>query len=327
MLSSAVATRVGVAPIAESPLPEEVSDEGNNVAASANGGTLADPPAAYDGTWSAENLIDGSLDGCYCAPTNHPISFVLGFEDQRVASISKVAVFPFTRDPSSNWARSIEIEVSEEFPFTGFRAIQTISVSPFGENEYEFPQPLRARFVRFNLLANGGGSWMQLGEVRVLGELMDDQPARHGLENTAHQMNGGSVFKVTSEYSGYPAAELINGASRGYWSSTGPETQTIVLELGSPTNVSFVCLNPYSATSSISNWIRSVEVSISSKSTPAGFESVAQLAIDPIGRDHVIELGTPRPARFVQIVCLKNGGGSYISIGEIKVFGTPLSDG
>jgi hypothetical protein len=167
---------------------------------------------------------------------------------------------------------------------------------------------------------------MELGEVHVFGKLLESEAVSPLLQNTVLRDNGGKVVEVTSQLSGYPADELINGASRGYWCSANLETQTIILELGSPTNVKFVCVNPYSATNAISSWVRSVEVLVSNETTPNNFESVGRAKIEPIGRDHVIELESPRPARFVKILCLENGGGSWITAGEIKVLGTPFGD-
>src|SRR5262249_42259924 len=103
--------------------PEKV--KGNNLGAAV---LLVDGPAEYDSDWAVSNLVAPGGTGGYAAPCKAPIAVVVGFPRGRLARISALGVNPATREERDRWVREVEFELSDTYPFTGFRKVGKLDV-------------------------------------------------------------------------------------------------------------------------------------------------------------------------------------------------------
>jgi predicted Ser/Thr protein kinase len=295
----------------------------------ANGLILVDAPAQYDDSrWAARHLVARSGEGEFAAPSRMPLAVVVGFPPGRLARISALGVNPTTTEDKKNWVRAVEFEVSDSHPFIGFRKVGALEVPPVPSDAVLLlAQPVTARYVRFTFLRNGGGGYMELNKVLVLGKLVPDGGAPpQPLVNVALARNGGKVTAFTSEYdSSWKAANLIDGNPGRGWSSKSEESAAVTIALGRPASVRHVVINPYSR-ERVSNAVREAEVLLSETGRPDDFRSAGRLRLDPVGRDHALALKEPVKARFARVVFLKNGGGSYLQAHEVKVFADAEED-
>ena len=300
------------------------------LAAGANGLVLVDAPAQYDDSqWAARHLVGRPGEGEFAAPSNMPISVVVGFPPGRLARISALGVNPTTSEDRSRWVRAVEFEVSDRHPFTGFRKVGTLEVPPAPRDAIlDLAEPVTARYVRFTFLRNGGGGYMELNKVLVLGTLVRDSgPPPPPLVNVALAHNGGRVTACTSEYnsSSWKAANLIDGNPGLGWSGKSAESAAVTIALGRPARVRYVVINPYSREHT-DKAAREAEVLLSETGRADEFHLAGRLTMTPVGRDHALELREPVRAKFVKVQFLSNRGGSYLQAHEVKVFADAEED-
>ncbi|MBI1918655.1 MAG: protein kinase [Planctomycetes bacterium] len=307
--------------------PPPATVQGTNLATATNGVVLIDAPAQYDDEqWAARHLVAPAGQGEFAAPCAAPLAVVVGFPPGRLARINALGINPTTTEGRDRWVREVEFEVSDTYPFTGFRKVGTFEVPPVPNDAIlRLSQPVTARYVRFTFLRNGGGSYMELNKVLVMGTLVPDGgTSPPALVNVALAANGGKVTNFTSEYNdSWKAAHLIDGNPGGSWSNKSDDARPgVTIELGRPAVVRHVVINPYSV-EHVDNAAREADVLLSETGKEGDFHSAGTLKMEPIGRDYSLHLKTPRKARFVRVRFLKNGGGGYMQAHEIKVFAEP----
>ncbi|OGW80813.1 MAG: hypothetical protein A2Z83_04310 [Omnitrophica bacterium GWA2_52_8] len=120
-------------------------------------------------------LVDGK-DNKYvlCTQGNEVI---IGFKDNQLAELTKVAV-PILKTQADN-LRTFEIQISRDSPAIGFVSVGTFETQnlAFLENPYqEFTfDPARGRYLKLIVKSGyGSGTWAQLYEIRVFGELLTE---------------------------------------------------------------------------------------------------------------------------------------------------------
>jgi hypothetical protein len=290
---------------------------------------LVDAPAQYDNaTFAARHLVAPPGKGEYSAPGNGPIAVVVGFPQGRLAEIGALGVNPTSRDAENNWVREVDFEVSDTYPFTGFRKVDTLKLKAVPNDAIlSLKEPITARYVRFNFMTNGGGNFIELNKVLVLGKLVRDSKAPPmPLVNVALAKNGGKIKHVTSEYDRYwAAANLIDGNPGGGWSSKADDNSpSVTIELGRDAVVRHVVINPYTNKDPSNNAAAEVDVLLSE--TENDFRSIGKLEMKPIGRDWSLDLKAPTRARYVKIRFLRNGKGNFMQAHEIKVFAEAEAD-
>jgi outer membrane protein OmpA-like peptidoglycan-associated protein len=102
-------------------------------------------------------------------PDDFPQEVVLSFFGHQPAMISAIVINPATRNSPQNWAKDVEIWVSNDSPDRGFTKVgqKTLSNDP-GDETISIP-PTLARYVKIRALSNyGDGSEVQLGRVKVM---------------------------------------------------------------------------------------------------------------------------------------------------------------
>ena len=305
-----------------------VAQAQSNLAAAGAGGKLVSFASQYDdGDWAAANLIDGSPDRGWSGQSAGAQAFVLGFRGGALAELEDVVVNPYSRESPDNWVREIEIQVSTTYPFRGFRKVGTLSLTAEGtDHVLSFDRPTPARYLKLVFLSNGGGGYMQAGEIRAMGRLVEGStpaPAYRALHETA------TIESFSSQYDegDWAAANLIAPDTvRGQWAGKSAGVQEVVVALPEATPVTDVAVGNY-AREADTNWARSAEVLLSSDSAYKGFVSAGTLEMPPRGELHTVTLDRPTPARYVKVVFRRNGGGGYMEAGRIRIYQAEQSDG
>ena len=161
-----------------------------NIAAAQNGGRVVNATSVLDdnATFSADNLIDGktydatsknSSNG-WASNKYDPInmeSITIGFADNAVKSIGKIALNPNAGVTPERWAKDIEVQVSTTTAQGPFRAVAQLTLKRSGERQEFVILPAPARFVRLMFRSNWGSDRaVALGEVEVYESISNTDP-------------------------------------------------------------------------------------------------------------------------------------------------------
>ncbi len=292
-----------------------------NLAAAAAGGQVFFFASQYnDSDWAARNLIDGSPSSGWSGQSGGAQAVILAFRDGALVELEDVIVNPYSRENSDNWVRQVEIQVSTTYPFRDFRPAGTLELTAEGtEHVFSFDQPTPVRYLKVVFLANGGGGYMQAGEIRAMGQPVagaPPAPAFRALHETA------TLETFTSQYndSDWAAANLLApDEARGQWAGRSKDPQEVVVALAGATSVTDVAVSNYARESDV-NWARVAEVLVSPESPYKGFVSAGTLTMPPVGDLHTLSLSVPTTCRYVKVIFRSNGGGGYMEAGRIRVF-------
>lgn len=298
----------------------------SNLAASSAGGRLVFFSSQYNDTdWAAANLIDGSSTGSWSGRSNGAQAVILAFRDGGLVELDDVVVNPYSREGSDNWVRTAEVHVSTTYPFRDFRRVGTLELAPEGTDQVlSFDRPVAARYLKLVFLANGGGSYMQAGEIRAIGRPAADggpAPVYHAFHEDAR------IERASSEYndSDWAAANLIApDTAPGQWAGKNAEPQEVVVALADTSLVTDVAVSNY-AREAANNWANDIEVHTSPASPYRDFTHAGTLRVPPVGDLHALRLPEPTPARYVKLLFRGNGGGSYMEAGRVRIFGVPAA--
>ncbi|MGV8073185.1 MAG: VWA domain-containing protein [Syntrophobacteraceae bacterium] len=313
-----------------------------NVLAASRGTQILTATSQYDNTgWAARNLIDEAIgkDRGYAAGGAQPQEIV--FELPKTAVASKVIVDPYTVEGESNWAKDVELSVSTTDAHSGFTKVLAVTLEnkrmesqdpAYSLTEQTFPltSPARARWVKLLLKNNYGGSYTELGEIKVLGHFVEEEGKAENLKNVLSEENGGKLLYFTGQYdnTSWAARNLVDGQlgrDHGY-ASKDNATAEVVFVLPEVTTVTQVAFNPFTIESP-DNWVKDVEVQVSTEGPKSEYKSAGKFTllnsqnVDP-GKplpDQVFKI-EPVQAKFVKLLMLKNYGGTYMELGEFKLF-------
>jgi hypothetical protein len=162
----------------------------SNLAAAGAGGKLVFFSSQYsDSDWAAANLIDGSSTTSWSGRSGGPQAVILAFRDGGLVELDDVVVNPYSREGNNNWVRTAEVHVSTTYPVRDFRKVGTLELAPEGTDQVlSFERPVPARYLKVVFLDNGGGGYMQAGEIRAIGRAVTDggpAPAYHAYHESA----------------------------------------------------------------------------------------------------------------------------------------------
>lgn len=294
----------------------------SNLAASGAGGRLVFFSSQYnDSDWAAANLIDGSSTTSWSGRSGGPQAVILAFRDGGLVELDDVVVNPYSREGNANWARTAEIHVSTTYPFRDFRNVGTLALAPEGTDQVlSFERPVPARYLKVVFLDNGGGGYMQAGEIRAIG-----RPMAGGAPAPPYQSfhEGARIERASSEYndSDWAAANLIApDTAPGQWAGKNAEPQEVVVALADASVVTDVAVSNY-AREAPKNWANRIEISTSPSSPYRDFQPAGILEVPAVGDLHALRLPQPTPARFVKLVFRSNGGGGYMEAGRVRIYG------
>ena len=292
-----------------------------NLAAAAAGGRLVSFSSQFNDTdWAAAHLIDGSPDSGWAGRSGGPQSFILAFAGDGLAELEDVVVNPYTREDNSNWVRSVEIHVSTTYPFRGFRHVGDLELRPEGSNQaFSFAAPTQARYLKLSFVANGGGGYMEAGEIQAMGRLLDDAPPPPAYEDLGSRSRLESYSSQFNDTDWAAANLLAASGDPGQWAGRNAEPQEVVIALPDAAVVTDVSVDNY-AREDPKNWAREVEFQVSTTAAYKGFEPVGRLTLPPIGDLHTLTLPAPTPAKYLKVLFRSNHGGGYMEAARVRIY-------
>jgi Ca-activated chloride channel family protein len=326
---------------AKEPAKDDANKPKINVLAATQGTQVLFATSQYNETnWAVYNLIDEAIGkGHEFAAANNAPQEIL-FELPKGAMLSEMIIDPYTTESEKNWAKDVELWVSTTDPNGEYTKVTGVKVDnnrmesqdpSYSLTEQSFPMnPTRARWVKLQLKNNHGGSWTQLGEVKLMGYFIEEEGKQQKLKNVLVEENGGKLVYFSSQYNDtdWSAKNLIDGKvgkDNGYCAKDNKPTE-IVFVLSSVSTITQVAFNPMTREGP-NNWVKDVEVQVSTQGPKQGFNSVGKFTLH--NRQN-IDRGKPLPdqvfkiepvqAKFIKLMLLNNYGGSWLQLGEFKVF-------
>lgn len=297
----------------------------SSLAALDNGGHVVFFTSQYDSSsWKIENLIDGSSDSGWASQNAFPQAVVLAFQDNKLATIEDILINPYTREASTNWAKEIEIQVSTTYPFRDFRSLGQFTVKNEGRSQLlPLAEPVQARYVKVLFLSNYKGSYMEAGEVQIMGRLMEEVSSAPSYTNVAAAANGATTESYTSQYdaSSWAVSNLLQPDGGQQWAGTSSQSQEIIIALPEVTEFTDIAVNNFARENS-SNWAKEVAVEVSTTSSYKGFTSVGKITMPQTGDLHNLALETPARAKYIKFFFRSNHGGSYMEACRLRLFQT-----
>lgn len=301
-----------------------------NIAAQAEGGRLFAFGSQYDNaSWAAANLIDGSADKGWSAQSAGAQSVIVAFKDDQLAEIHDILINPYSREDKANWAKDVELHASSTYPFRDFRLVGKITLTPEGQDQvFSLPAPIQARYLKVVFLSNSGGSYMQAGEIKIMGRLLAGSPQPPRYSSVAAASAGAKIEKFTSQYdeSSWAAKNLLEEDGANQWAGKSGDSQEIVIALPSVAQVTDISINNYAREDS-KNWAKDVEVELSPTVPYKDYRAVGKLTLPPVGDLHTISLPEPVTAKYVRILFRNNRGGSYMEAARVRVFAADSAGG
>ncbi len=301
------------------PLPAQVQ----NLAARSAGGELVFFTSQYNSSdWRADQLIDGSANGGWAGQSNGAQAVVIAFKGRGLAEVADVVINPYTRESNTTWAKDVEIQVSTTYPFRDFVSVGRFTLVNEGRDQvFSFTQPTRVRYLKVIFHTNYGGTYMEAGEIKVMGRLLPDAPPALRYTDVAAAERGGRIERFAGEYNSttWAAANLLAPDGGDQWAGKSAGAQEVVIALPQVVPITDIAINNY-AKEAPTNWVREADVEISASSSYKGFQPVGKLRMAPVGDLHTISLASPMDAQYVKVIFQSNGGGGYMEAARIRVF-------
>ena len=311
-----------------------------NVLAAAQGTKVMTVTSQYDPSqWSAANLIDEAVGKGHGYAASDSRSQEVVLELPKTALIADMVVDPFTDEGEDNWVKDMELWVSSVDSHTGYVKVLGVQVDnkriesqdpaySLTEQSFPLPSPVKARWVKLVLKSNHGGGFMEAGEVKLMGHFLEEEAPAEKLINVLSKESGGKLLYFSSQYNDgeWAARNLVDGKlgkNHGYASRDSAPAE-VVFVLPKPTSITQLAFNPFT-TEDASNWVKDVEVQVSTEGPKAGYKSVGKFELhnrQNVDRtkplpDQVFKI-EPVQARFIKLILLKNHGGGYMELGEFK---------
>jgi len=295
---------------------------------------------ADDDDFAAANLIDGFRfqtvggDPNYCKPCGwradnetFPQELVFSFHEGREALVDAVVLDTFSLSPWEDgkpvvkrFPKEVEVWVSSSSPTEGFSRVAQASLGPrVGEQRLDF-EPVEARFVKLRILSTQGGAGAQLAEVKILEAVDPDESILHDLpRDIARPELGGSLVWATSASYDDEAAHLFQDDGKGWRSDNGELPQSLVLAFNDDRRalIDRVVVDPESGFSPGSR-PKTVAISVADESPLKGFREVGRMALAEDSGPQALTVG--EQSRYLKLDILENHGGSYSSLGRVRVF-------
>ncbi len=326
-----------------------------NLAHRAFGGRIVRATSEYNAGWTAANLLDGdTLTAGWCSVnTALPQEVVIGFLNNRPIQIDQISINPRAHDNPNHWAREVEVLVSSQpvaataqpdnEKWVSLGTVQLAKEDAY--HELNLDSSTTASAVMLRMKTNHGGSYFQLGEVRIREAVASDQsPLSDQLAVALEQSRfagdvnllsahlGGRVASFSSQDNDeWSANNLIDGkviTPFGWRTKVGvAEPAEVVLELPAVAPLARLAFSNRLGYESYyrKNRIKDLEIWLSSESATTGFEKIATVRLDEFDGWKSFQLPQPRNARWIKLRGLSNYGGAEVSyaLGEVMAFAEP----
>ena len=340
-------------PVSESEL-QEVSEEiveedsaeiptkfkGFNIALAELGGKIEYATSKYSDEWTAENLIDGvpftvtykysryECVSCGWSSSRNasPQEIIFSFFEERETLVEAVIIDTTTfstfsePDKFDSAPNLVEVWTSTTNLDEEFTKITEANLEANSSEQIIHFPPTPAKYLKLHFLTNHGGNFIRVGEVKII-EAAETSILADFPRNLANPTLGGSFAWFTSQKDEDNGAHLLLDGqtdTAGWKSSDNSFPQDFVLAFRNNqlAYIEKVILNPASNHDK-STQPQLVEILVSTKDLD-NFELIGEFTPTPEQEEWSFSIN--REARFVKLRILENHGGSYTSLGEIKLF-------
>ncbi len=322
--------------LAEAP----IEFKGFNIALAELGGKVEYATSKYRDEWTAENLIDGvpftviykytryECVSCGWSSSRNasPQEVIFSFFEERETLVEAVIIDtttfstfsePDKFDSAPNlvevWASTTNLDGE----FT--KIIEANLEANSSEQIIHFP-PTPAKYLKLHFLTNHGGDFIRVGEVKII-EAAETSILADFPRNLANPTLGGSFAWFTSQKDEDNGAHLLLDGQTdtpGWKSGDDSFPQDFVLAFrdNQLAYIEKVTLNP-AGNHDKSTQPQLVEILVSTKDLD-NFELIGEFTPTPEQEEWSFPIN--REARFVKLRILENHGGSYTSLGEVRIF-------
>ncbi len=268
-----------------------------------------------------------------------PQDIVFSFHKERVATVHAVVM---DTTPFEHWhpievsPRHVEIWASTTSPTDGFaKAADARIPRRHGIHLISF-SPTPAKYVRVRILSNYGARTVWIGEIKIIEAPGDKSVVTDAERNLAASALGGVVVRFTAVREHSDLGALIDGSTdlplhagvpKGGWVSPDaalPQEFVFAFRGDQVALIDRIVLNTTpdkGTTESLSgdpkNWPQQISVAVSTENPFDGFEDAGQFTLKQQPGEQSFPIN--RRARFLRMRILKNFGGSYTALNDVKI--------
>ncbi len=272
-----------------------------------------------------------------------PQDIVLSFYKERDASIHAVVIdtTPFQHwHPIEHSPRHVEVWASTTSPTDGFTKVAAVGIPrQHGVHLIGF-SPTRVKYVRVRILSNYGARSVWIGEIKIIEAPGERSILSDADRNLASPELGGVIVRFTSLREHYYVGALVDGSTdlqlhaevpKGGWVSTDaalPQEFVFAFRGDQVALIDRVVLNttpdmpakgrlPDSEAAYPKNSPQQISVAVSTETPFDGFEDAGQFTLKQQAGEQSFPLN--RRARFLKLRILKNFGGHYTALNDVKI--------
>jgi Mg-chelatase subunit ChlD len=268
-----------------------------------------------------------------------PQDIVFSFYNEREASIHAVVIdtTPFQHwHPVEHSPRHVEIWASRTTATDGFTKVAEARIPrQQGVHLISF-SPTPAKYVRVRILSNYGARTVWIGEIKIIEAPGASSILTDAERNLASPALGGVIVRFTSLRGHHFTGALVDGSTdlplhaevptRGWVSLNDALPQEFVFAFRGDqvALIDRIVLNTKPDKGAESgqaadpkNWPEQISVLVSLDNPFDGFEEVGQYVLKQEPREQSFKIN--RRARFLKLRILKNFGGGYTGLNEVKI--------
>ncbi len=228
---------------------------------------------------------------------------------------------------STDAVKHFEVRVSRTtLDESAFATILTdLALNSARVQEFPFPAPVDALYVQLRPLDNyGSPAAVSVTSFEVIADGLSGVPSYSAPTNVAAAAEGARVVSFTSQASGTPASQIIDGSASLRWASaTGQRAnQSVVVELAREKTYTIDRVRLVNPSGTGGQSVRNFSIGVSTSiADPGAFVDVlAATALDNTSVQEFALPGGPVPARFVRLIAVDNYGSTTgISLAELQV--------
>ena len=319
---------------------ETTEFKGFNIALAELGGKVEYATSKYRDEWTAENLIDGvpftviykytryECVSCGWSSSRNasPQEVIFSFFEERETLVEAVIIDTTTfstfsePDKFDSAPNLVEVWASTTNLDGEFTKITEANLEANASEQIIHFPPTPAKYLKLHFLTNHGGNFIRVGEVKII-EAAETSILADFPRNLANPTLGGSFAWFTSQKDEDNGAHLLLDGqtdTAGWKSGDDSFPQDFVLAFldNQLAYIEKVTLNPASNHDE-STQPQLIEILVSTKDLD-NFELIGEFTPTPEQEEWTFPIN--REARFVKLRILENHGGSYTSLGEVKIF-------
>ena len=268
-----------------------------------------------------------------------PQDIVFSFHKEREATVHAIVL---DTTPFEHWhpielsPRHMEIWASATSPTDGFTKVAAARIPRrHGIHLISF-SPTPAKYVRVRILSNYGARTVWIGEIKILEAPGDKSVLADAERNLASPALGGVVVRFTTVRENSDIGALVDGSTelplhdgvpKGGWVSTDaalPQEFVFAFRGDQVALIDRIVLNTTpdkGTTESLSgdpkNWPQQISVAVSTENPFDGLEDAGQFTLKQQPGEQSFPIN--RRARFLRMRILKNFGGSYTALNDMKI--------